>query len=100
MPLSITIMQRFFGLSVAIVDRQPICINSEPSPSSAKMRRLGWASATPSAIGKARLFPCSCDCSLVEDFAAGQQRRQDQRHRRLRRDGLFDRSIDDELELV
>src|SRR6266849_9756397 len=38
--------------------------------------------------------------SLLEDFAAGQKRRQDQRHRSLRGDGLFDRSIDDELEFV
>ena len=39
---------------VAIVESDPSCINSEPSPSSANTRRSGCASATPSAIGKAR----------------------------------------------
>src|SRR5580692_129013 len=38
--------------------------------------------------------------TLVEGLAAGQQRRQDQRHRRLRGNGLLDRPVDDEIELV
>ena len=47
-------MVRFAGLSAAMVVRQPSCISSEPSPSSAITCRRGWASATPSAIGMAR----------------------------------------------
>ena len=38
--------------------------------------------------------------SLVEHFAAGQQRVEDQRHRRLGGDGLLDRAVADEFELV
>src|SRR5215831_19999515 len=37
------------------------------------------------------------DRLFVEHLAAGEQRREDQRHRRLRGDGLLDRAIDDEL---
>src|ERR1700733_10234107 len=43
---------------------------------------------------------CSWGRSLLENLAAGQKRRQDQRHRRLCRDRLLDRSVDDELEFV
>ena len=42
---------RFFCPSAAMVVRQPSCISSEPSPSSATMWRCGCAIATPSAIG-------------------------------------------------
>src|SRR5262249_35034881 len=38
--------------------------------------------------------------SLLEHFAAGQQRREDQRSRRLRRHRLLDGAVEDELELV
>src|SRR6478609_9086344 len=38
--------------------------------------------------------------SLVKRLAAGQERREDQRHRRLRGKSLLERAIDDEFELV
>src|SRR3954464_4575281 len=38
--------------------------------------------------------------SLVKRLAPGQQRREDQRHRRLRGEGLLDRAVDDEFELI
>src|SRR5215218_276512 len=64
-------MVRFCGASVAIVDSEPNCIKSDPSPSSAKTRRLGCASATPSALGvalaqpKRRVFALEGDGSLL-----------------------------------
>jgi hypothetical protein len=46
-------MIRLRGARAATVERQPSCIKSDPSPSSAITVRLGCAIATPSAIGTA-----------------------------------------------
>src|SRR5258708_25936380 len=46
-------------------------------------------------------FSCAImAASRLEDFAAGQERREDERGRSLRGDRLLDRPVDDELQLI
>src|SRR5947209_19736530 len=49
---------------------------------------------------RAFIFELIWPDSLVEHLAAREQRAEDQRDRRLRRDGLLDRAVGDEFELV
>src|SRR5690348_10962599 len=64
-----------------------------------------WSSATSRLVMSKRFrtfgsFGGISRSSLREGFAAGQQRRKDQACRRLGRDRLLDRAVQDELELV